>query len=135
MRISDWSADVCSSDLAEPLHHAGPIALDDAVGALAQIARGGDGLGVFHVERDRRPAARQRIARVHEAAGAVDADYLCPMVGEHHAAKGAGANAGKFDDADARKRSGHVASPKLKPSDRPCDRSETIQGGYRRPPD
>src|SRR3546814_8292833 len=104
MRISDWSADVCSSDLAEPLHHAGPIALDDAVGALAQIARGGDGLGVFHVERDRRPAARQRIARVHEAAGAVDADYLCPMVGEHHAAKGAGANAGKFDDADARQR-------------------------------
>src|SRR3546814_5504777 len=71
MRISDWSSDVCSSDLgivgeqhlgakAEPLHHAGPIALDDAVGALAQIARGGDGLGVFHVERDRRPAARQR---------------------------------------------------------------------------
>src|SRR3546814_19882017 len=96
MRISDWSSDVCSSDLwlfaraadaveharqrnivdvvpgrlrigtilspaghapidepgivgeqhlgakAEPLHHAGPIALDDAVGALAQIARGGE---------------------------------------------------------------------------------------------
>src|SRR3546814_6797638 len=85
MRISDWSSDVCSSDLAveharqrnivdvvpgrlrigtilspaghapidepgivgeqhlgakaEPLHHAGPIALDDAVGALAQTGR------------------------------------------------------------------------------------------------
>src|SRR3546814_21191755 len=57
------------------------------------------------------------------------------MVGEHHAAKGAGANAGKFDAADARKRSGHVASPKLKPSARHCDRSEAIQGGYRRPLD
>src|SRR3546814_20099864 len=57
------------------------------------------------------------------------------MVGEHHAAKGAGANAGKFDDADARKRSGHVASPKLKPSARHCERSEAIQGGYRRPLD
>src|SRR3546814_20659248 len=57
------------------------------------------------------------------------------MVGEHHAAKGAGANADKFDDADARKRSGHVASPKLKPSARHCERSEAIQGGYRRPLD
>src|SRR3546814_13366678 len=57
------------------------------------------------------------------------------MVGEHHAAKGAGANAGKFDDADARKRSGHDASPKLKPYARHCERSEAIQGGYRRPRD
>src|SRR3546814_15068170 len=57
----------------EPLHHAGTEAFDDAVGALAQVARGGDGVGILHVERDRGASARQRIARVHETAGRSEA--------------------------------------------------------------
>src|SRR3546814_4129242 len=58
MRISDWSSDVCSSDLVraepKPLHHPRPITLDDPVGALAQLARDLDRVGLLHRSEERR---------------------------------------------------------------------------------
>src|SRR3546814_746904 len=93
------------------LHHPRPITLDDPVGALAQLARDLDRVGLLHVERDRRPVAAQRIARIHEAAGTIDADHLGAMVGEHHPAEGAGTDPGKFDDPYAFERACHIASP------------------------
>src|SRR3546814_19958010 len=41
MRISDWSSDVCSSDLAEvidaPVHHAGTAAEDHALASIGDV--------------------------------------------------------------------------------------------------
>src|SRR3546814_1835788 len=41
MRISDWSSDVCSSDLAEPLQH-GLGAADHALQLVGRLLRRGD---------------------------------------------------------------------------------------------
>src|SRR3546814_17729846 len=51
MRISDWSSDVCSSDLCRAVHVI--VAEDDD--ALARLDRGGDTAGgCVHVVKDRR---------------------------------------------------------------------------------
>src|SRR3546814_4937756 len=53
MRISDWSSDVCSSDLLEPLHRSGKTQAD-------RVAA--DVLAVFDDGPARRPDVADRIA-------------------------------------------------------------------------
>src|SRR3546814_8102119 len=56
MRISDWSSDVCSSDLPVTPHHAGPRA--DRVAVAAGEARGADRLALLGQRQDRGEARR-----------------------------------------------------------------------------
>src|SRR3546814_3473896 len=52
MRISDWSSDVCSSDLVQARYHFG----QQPVGALVRAAGAGRELGVPALDLDRQPA-------------------------------------------------------------------------------
>src|SRR3546814_12465776 len=56
MRISDWSSDVCSSDLPVTPHHAGPRA--DRVAVAAGEDRGADCLALLGQRQDRGEARR-----------------------------------------------------------------------------
>src|SRR3546814_6623810 len=76
MRISDWSSDVCSSDLVERIddrgqQHLGHVALDD----LAREAFGDGGLadaGIAHIERVVLAAAAQDLDRAVDFGAAAD---------------------------------------------------------------
>ncbi len=94
---------------AETLHHAGTKALDQAVGGAGQIADQGGALGRLQVGLDQTGAAAvQGIARVGRGAGAVDQHHLRPVIGQHHAAEGGGADAADFDDGQAVEGSAHA---------------------------
>src|SRR3546814_7099871 len=68
MRISDWSSDVCSSDLARQDHdvHFGvaeepeEMLVEDGVAAAGRIIKGGAEVAVCQQHRDRRGEHRQR---------------------------------------------------------------------------
>src|SRR3546814_8782740 len=83
MRISDWSSDVCSSDLASRyvdgrrLHRAGLFA-----GVAVDVAHPGDrDLIAARVE----PAGRRRLQQRLDRRG-VDAPRIDALVGQHEAA-------------------------------------------------
>src|SRR3546814_6935672 len=52
MRISDWSSDVCSSDLAPLRHLAWAVVIDHDVGAIDEFAEDPATLLGLHVQRD-----------------------------------------------------------------------------------
>ena len=103
---------------AEALHHAGAEALDQRVGAGDEFERRGDRLRLLQVEGDRaaaaieKAAALERVERVALAGRlAVDAHDVRAHVGEQHAGEGRRADAGHFDDLDARQRT-HARPPR-----------------------
>src|SRR3546814_5637005 len=82
MRISDWSSDVCSSDLAEADRFEQTLPISVEIGARAAAGGIGSGRAVIDVEsrpvavprrRDRRPV-EGRIADILVAIGVADAD-------------------------------------------------------------
>src|SRR3546814_18315749 len=82
MRISDWSSDVCSSDLAEADRFEQTLPISVEIGARAAAGGIGGGRAVIDVEsrpvavprrRDRRPV-EGRIAALLVAIGVADAD-------------------------------------------------------------
>ena len=107
---------------SEPFHHARPKAFEHDVGARAQRVCNGGIVGNFEIERDRAAAAvehvERRIARGHLGpAGAIDADYVRPHVGQHHCCERGWPNTRELDDPDLSKRPrAHCVSPFLSPS-------------------
>src|SRR3546814_15155120 len=93
MRISDWSSDVCSSDLVEP-----PELLHRAVDHAPHLLVGGD------VDGERQSSASRRGDLVHHRVGPVvvpvDADDGGPLAGEEARRVGADAARGARDDRD-----------------------------------
>ncbi len=89
----------------EPLHHARPEALDQAVGIAGQLAHPGGALLGLEVETNGGGAR----ASEHVIFGrddrrpvlALDADDGGAMVGEHHPGERRRADAGELDDADS----------------------------------
>src|SRR3546814_11620669 len=74
MRISDWSSDVCSSDLFEQVAH-----------RLTTLSRvGARGLPFFMIRIDRAGQASKRYAGASGAA-LVEAPGRCPLWRLHHA--------------------------------------------------
>src|SRR3546814_14844384 len=64
MRISDWSSDVCSSDLADPLFAAAPIAPEQLERAALQQPQFADQFVALHAAYRR---AGQRLQIIDEA--------------------------------------------------------------------
>ena len=91
----------------EPLHHAGPVALDQPVAALRQVADQGDPLGLLEIDRHGPARARQRVAGQLEAALPLDPDHLGAVIGQHHPGERRGAEPLHFEDAQAGERAGH----------------------------
>ena len=99
---------------AEPLHHAGPEALDQRVGLLDQTQHRVDALGLLQVDADRAPAARQeveaRLARDRRRCtlwARSTRSTSAPMSASIIAGEGPGADARDLDDANSIQRS-HV---------------------------
>src|SRR3546814_10421848 len=80
MRISDWSSDVCSSDLHDGGQPLEAVAQQrDAAGAVARVAEGDLGAAERHVEdgADELPAtAAQRARPQHRAAQVAPAAFV-----------------------------------------------------------
>ena len=90
----------------EPLHHAGPKALDQRIGIGEQVEHLRDRGLVLEVELDHLAAAPGHRFHVLFGADAVERHDLRAHVGQHHAGERAGADAGEFDDAEAGERAG-----------------------------
>src|SRR3546814_2970569 len=77
MRISDWSSDVCSSDLARP----------DVGDCRGGAGDGGDEVEAGERERDReqRVTGREQEEEAHHRAGDAVRNRLAVVVGEEHA--------------------------------------------------
>src|SRR3546814_6734845 len=91
MRISDWSSDVCSSDLREPFPRVADRQLEAGRLAAGQFAQAGDEFQQPHRRGERRmPRRRDAVQPLRHAAGGGDlgAD-LGP--GQHAAVAGLGA--------------------------------------------
>jgi hypothetical protein len=92
---------------AEPLHHAGPEALDERVGLLDQFQQRLDAIGVLQIDADRASSPSQQVATrgrvvrraVANRLRAVDSDHLGPHVGEQHGGERSRADARDLDDA------------------------------------
>src|SRR3546814_21055091 len=77
MRISDWSSDVCSSDLIGMVHQ--HFMLADNLTVLENVVLGAEPRKGLRLDRD---AARTRIREIGEAYGmAVDPDRLVEELG------------------------------------------------------
>ena len=91
----------------EAFHDAGPEALEERVGALDQLKRDLDAVGMLEVECDRASAAGEQIAGrlrrhlVGRVGGAIDADDVGAHVGEDHAAERSRPDTLKFNDPNA----------------------------------
>ena len=94
----------------QPLHHARPESLDQAVRPGRQLPRQRDPIGLFHVDRDRAPRAREGLSRQVLRARPLDPDHLRAVIGQHHDAEGTGADAGELDDSDAVEGTCHAAT-------------------------
>src|SRR3546814_10230965 len=118
MRISDWSSDVCSSDL---LNHEGPRVLQHAIFRLQRPALIEMVIHALGIEEVLNPVARQNEADVaHDfAGGIVDADGV--DLGEDHAddvaaavqqrtAAVALADVSSHDDGGAARTEGHTSA-------------------------
>ena len=92
---------------AQALHHAGPKALDQQIGACDQ--RQGRGLAFLaaQVDLDLAAAARGDVLRIDRRAGPRDAQHLGTHVGQQHGAERPRAQARELDNAHAFKRSWH----------------------------
>src|SRR3546814_5526033 len=96
MRISDWSSDVCSSDLHQDVALARQFAAEITAGIGAQIDR--DAL-LVPVDREEVGALASQAGRVPGAAVVaavriLDLDHLGAEVGQHHGEIRAGEDAG-----------------------------------------
>jgi hypothetical protein len=91
---------------AEPLHHAGPKTLDQRVGIGEQVEHLCNRCLVLQVEFDDFSATRRNRFQILPGADAVERDDLRAHVGQHHAGKWTGADAGEFDDAETGQRAG-----------------------------
>ena len=99
---------------AQPLHHAGPEALDERIRGLDELQHRLDPIGVLEIDRDRTAAAAHHIGKGRRPLAvrslhAIDSHHVGAHVGQQHRAEGAGADARDLDDAVPRQRSGHVA--------------------------
>ena len=94
---------------AQTFHHARPEAFEQHIGLRDQIQRGGDAVGILHVERDRAPVALEHVCPLLATADAevlggsrtIDADHVRAHVGEHHAAERRGADRFEFQDLES----------------------------------
>ena len=91
---------------SEPLHHAGPKPFDQRIGVGEQFEHLRDRGLVLEVELDDLAAAPRNRLQVLLGADAIERHHLRAHVGQHHAGKRAGADAGEFDDAEAGERAG-----------------------------
>ena len=87
----------------EPLGHAGPIALDEDVGALDEAHHDVDAVGLLEVDGDGPPPPIEHLLR-RGAAGTVDADDVGTHVGQHHPAERDRSDARQLDHTDAEQR-------------------------------
>ena len=100
----------------QPLHHAGPEALDQRVGARHEVEQGGDAVGVLEVDRDVATAAPQHVAvgrvgrRTAHRAGPLDPDDVGAEIGQEHRRERPGPDARQLDHADAGEGPGHDAT-------------------------
>ncbi|MNR26924.1 hypothetical protein D3C85_1441670 [compost metagenome] len=101
---------------SQPLHHPGPVALDQCISASHQRQRFRQPRRVLQVERHDGLAAPQRtvlvaakLRRHGHLLPARNDDDLRPHVGQHPARQRAGANPFKLNDANSVQRQGHAA--------------------------
>ena len=90
----------------EPLHHAGPKAFDQRIGIGQQVEHLRHRGLVLEVELDDLASAPRHRLHVLLGADAIERHHLRAHVGQHHAGKGTGADAGEFDDAETCQRAG-----------------------------
>src|SRR3546814_18810293 len=113
MRISDWSSDVCSSDLGRDVHF---IAFLGAGGLLRRTGNGGEhrGDGGHGNETQSRTHITLPVAEDAPADDATDSCFcLAILYAREERAPSAGDNTPRF-----------VATPSSRPSDRPRARSD-----------
>jgi hypothetical protein len=99
---------------AKSLHRSRPESFDQCVGARNEVERDRDILSSFEIQRDRRSSAREHVvARIvrhntrRHSHCAVDPHHVGAEVGEHHAAKGRGADADHFNNSRSVERTSH----------------------------
>ena len=90
----------------QSLHHARPKAFDQGVGIGQEVEHLRDRSLVLEIEFDDLAAASRHRFQVLPGADAIERHHLRAHVGQHHAGKGTGSDAGEFDDAKARQRAG-----------------------------
>src|SRR3546814_1120000 len=67
MRISDWSSDVCSSDLARDEAEQPPFAVDDRIAAVPRlVGEIAQRVARRHRPRQRRGVGGHQVARLHQ---------------------------------------------------------------------
>ena len=90
----------------EPLHHAGTKAFDQRVGIGQEIQHLRDRRLVLEVEFDHLPPTPGHRFQIFLGADAIERHHFRAHVGQHHAGKRTGADAGEFDDAKTCQRAG-----------------------------
>ncbi len=88
----------------QPFHHAGAKAFDQRVGMSEQIKYLRDRSLVLQIEFDDLASASCHRFEIFPGADAIERHHLRAHVRQHHAGERARPDAGKFDDANARKR-------------------------------
>ena len=86
---------------AESFHNAGAKAFDKSVGIFYQVAGSFNAFFRFQVNLDQIAGTGKSEARIRRTAWTMEDGDSRALIGEHHAAKGAGTDPGKLNDIDA----------------------------------
>ncbi|ALR19065.1 hypothetical protein ATN00_00800 [Sphingobium baderi] len=89
---------------SQPLHYAGPIALEHRLCLVANVETQGNGIGLLQVQDDSPPPPRvQPFGRGIAGPLTLDPQNVSTHIREHHPGEGGRAKASELDNTDGRK--------------------------------